>query len=203
LFYGNPDSPLDHPHGVNGIVVDKEGKNVYVTVTDYGRVVQIPIKRNGKAGEPKVIFESEPDKSPEQRALFGIDGIKIGPDGNFYIVVIRTDQLVAIKPGDSTHTVIVEGHPLDGPTQLAFGSNQRGKGDDENDHRVKSLPPLYIANGTGRRAFFLGIAAGQGGGSLWNGVKYLIDNGIITEDQAIGLQPRPSVARVLLKRDSD
>ena len=72
---------------------------MYVTVTDYGRVIRIPIEPDGKAGELEVIFENEPDKPAEQRALFGIDGIKIGPDGNFYIVSIRTDQLVGDPSG--------------------------------------------------------------------------------------------------------
>jgi hypothetical protein len=188
LFYGNPDSPLDHPHGVNGIVVDQAGENVYVTVTDYGRVIRIPIEPDGGAGTLEIIFESDPDKPAEQRELFGIDGIKIGPDGNFYIVVIRTDQLVAVRPGASTHSVIVDGHPLDGPTQLVFGL----------ENGVEPLPPLYIANGAGRRAFLLGIASSLGGGSLLSGVAQLVDTGVITEEEAIGLQPLPSLVRVSL-----
>jgi hypothetical protein len=198
LFYGNPNSPLDHPHGVSGIVVDDAGAHVYVTVTDYGRVIQIPIEPNGRAGDPEVIFESEPDKPAEQRELFGIDGIKIGPDGNFYIVSIRTDQLVGIRPGENTHTVIVAGHPLDGPTQLAFGKGKSGEG-----MHKGALPPLYIANGTGRRAFFLGLAVSFGGqAGLLSGVSQLVDMGIITEDEAIGLQPRPSIVRVLLSTET-
>jgi hypothetical protein len=198
LFYGNPDSPLDHPHGVSGIVVDEAGENVYVTVTDYGRIVRIPIEPDGKAGELEVIFENEPDKPAEERALFGIDGIKIGPDGNFYIVSIRTDQLFGIRPGESTHTVIVDGHPLDGPTQLAFGKSRPGDG----TRRKGALPPLYIANGTGRRSFFLGVIVSLGGGSILSGVEQFVDMGIITEEQAIGLQPRPSVVRVLLSTET-
>jgi hypothetical protein len=151
--------------------------NVYVTVTDYGRVIRIPIEPDGGAGTLEIIFESDPDKPAEQRDLFGIDGIKVGPDGNFYIVVIRTDQLVAIRPGASTHSVIVDGHPLDGPTQLVFGL----------DNGVEPLPPLYIANGAERRAFLLGIASSLGGGSLLNGVAQLVDTRVITEEQAIGI----------------
>jgi hypothetical protein len=198
LFYGNPDSPLDHPHGVSGIVVDEAGQNVYTTVTDYGRVVRIPIENDGRAGNLEVVFETDLDKPAEQRELFGIDGIKIGPDGNFYIVSIRTDQLIGIRPGENTHTVIVAGHPLDGPTQLAFGKRRlsdgtRGKG---------TLPPLYIASGTGRRAFFLGVIVSLGQGSILSGVEQFVEMGIITEAEAIALQPRPSVVRVLLSTET-
>jgi hypothetical protein len=179
-------------------VVDDAGENVYVTVTDFGRIVRIPIEPDGTAGELEVIFENEPDKPAEQRALFGIDGIKIGPDGNFYVVSIRTDQLFGIRPGESTHTVIVDGHPLDGPTQLAFGKRRPGDG----TRRKGALPPLYIANGTGRRAFFLGVIVSLGGGSILSGVEQFVDMGIITEEQAIDLQPRPSVVRVLLSTET-
>ena len=71
LFYGSPDSPLLHPHGVNGIVVDDAGQNVYVTVTDYGRVIRIPINGNGSAGTPQVVFENV--------NYWGMDGITDGP----------------------------------------------------------------------------------------------------------------------------
>lgn len=40
LLYGDVDSPLLHPHGVNGIALDKAGENVYVTITDHGRVIR-------------------------------------------------------------------------------------------------------------------------------------------------------------------
>jgi DNA-binding beta-propeller fold protein YncE len=208
LLYGHPDSPLEHPHGVSGVVVDHAGAHVYVTVTDFGRVVQIPLINDGSAGTPEVIFESEPDQPAAQRALFGIDGITIGPDGNFYVVVARTDELVVIRPGASTHTVLVHGHPLDGPTQLAFGpddDHQNGQGaqgqgrqGDGDDAGVKPLPPLYLVNGAGRRSFFVTVARALGQGDLLSGVSQLVDMGIITEEEAIDLQPRPSLVRVLL-----
>lgn len=192
LLFGNPDSPLDHPHGVNGIVVDKKGKNVYVTITDFGRVLRIPINKDGSAGDPEIFFEEDdPPEDPEERDLFGMDGITQGPDGNFYIVIVRTDQLIAIPPDGSDYTEMVVGHPLDGPTQLVFGKGYYSR---------KSLPPLYITSGSGRRIFLWSLAAFNPNGLL-EGVKELINFGALTEEEAIDLNPRPALVRVLLEAD--
>jgi sugar lactone lactonase YvrE len=185
LFYGSPDSPLLHPHGVNGIVVDNSGQNVYVTVTDYGRIIRIPINSNGSAGSPQVVFENI--------NYWGMDGITMGPDGNLYVVIVRTDQLVALHPDGTGFKVVLQGHPLDGPTQLTFGKGNAGPGS-------ANLPPLYITNGSGARIFFFNLAAFVfGQGNLLTGINQLVNFGIKTPYEVIDLQPRPSLVRVLLK----
>ena len=183
LFYGNPDSPLLHPHGVNGIVVDDGGRNVYVTVTDFGRIIRIPINSNGSAGTPQVVFENVD--------YWGMDGITMGPDGNLYVVIVRTDQLVALHPDGTGFTVVVQGHPLDGPTQLTFGKGKAG-------HGAADLPPLYITSGSGARVFFYSLAFAFGQGDLMNGLNQLVSFGIRTPAEVIDLKPHPSVARVSL-----
>jgi sugar lactone lactonase YvrE len=206
LFYGDVNSPLLHPHGVNGIAVDKAGKNVYVTITDFGRVIRIPIKRDGTAGEAEVIFDSPVEAPPAaggnplnqgKPRYWGMDGITVGPDGNLYIVIVRTDELVALPPDGSSIQVLVQGQPLDGPTQLIFGKS-RTDGKDG-----KRLLPLYITNGAGRRVFFVNGARFSGGGNLLTGAGALISFGAISEVQAIDLQPRPSLVQVLLNADDD
>jgi sugar lactone lactonase YvrE len=210
LLYGDVNSPLLHPHGVNGIAVDKAGNAVYVTVTDFGRIIRIPIKRDGTAGEAEVIFESPIDDENPLNAgkprYWGMDGITIGPDGHLYIVIVRTDELVALPPDGGSIQVLVQGHPLDGPTQLTFGKGREGKADEDG----KPLFPLYITNGSGRRVFFVNFARFLGQGNLLAGISQLI-TGVpsfnippqITEMEAIGLQPRPSVVRVLLGMGDD
>ena len=184
LFYGSPDSPLLHPHGVNGIVVDDSGQNVYVTVTDSGRVVRIPINSNGTGGTPQVVYENE--------QYWGMDGITMGPDGNLYIVIVRTDQLVALHPDGTNFKVLVQGHPLDGPTQVTFGRPRTGAA-------ATDLPPLYISNGSGARIFFYSLAAfGMGQGNLMNGLNQLVNARIRTPAEVIDLQAHPSLVRVLL-----
>jgi hypothetical protein len=217
LFYGSVDSPLLHPHGVNGIVVDKAGKNVYVTVTDHGRVIRIPINSDGSAGSAEVIFESPTEPPPDAGGnplnqgmprYWGMDGITIGPDGNFYIVIVRTDELVTLPPdlqactgsppspcNGSSIQVLHQGHPLDGPTQLTFGESKR---DGKDDKAGKSLPPLYITNASGRRTFFVNGARFYGNGDLISGIGVLIGFGAISEVEAIDLQPHSSLVRMLL-----
>jgi DNA-binding beta-propeller fold protein YncE len=217
LFYGSVDSPLLHPHGVNGIAVDKAGKNVYVTVTDHGRVIRIPVNKDGSAGDTEVIFESPIESPPDAGGnplnqglprYWGMDGITIGPDGNFYIVIVRTDELVALPPdlpactdspplpcNGNSILVLHQGHPLDGPTQLTFG---RSMHDGKHSKAGKSLPALYITNASGRRTFFVNGARLFGEGDLLSGIGALISFGAISEQEAIDLQPRSSLVRVLL-----
>jgi hypothetical protein len=221
LFYGSVDSPLLHPHGVNGIAVDKAGKNVYVTVTDHGRVIRIPINTDGSAGATEVIFESPIEPPPDAGGnplnqglprYWGMDGITLGPDGNFYIVIVRTDELVTLPPdlpacadsppspcnGNSIQ-VLHQGHPLDGPTQLTFGKSRH---DGKDSKAGKMLSPLYITNASGRRVFFVNGARLFGEGDLISGIGALISFGAISEQEAIDLQPRSSLVRVLLSTET-
>jgi hypothetical protein len=216
LFYGNPDSTLPHPHGVNGIVVDEAGENVYVTITDHGRVMRIPINPDGSAGEAKIIFESPiPPNSADPR-YWGMAGMTIGPDGNLYILITRTDELVALPAdlpactdsptptpcNESSIKVLHQGHPVDGPNHLTFS---KGKAD-AGKHGKADLPPLYITNGGGTRVFFYNVALSLGQGSLLSGVPQIV--GLIAanqqldqtqaEEYTISIQPRPSLVRVLL-----
>ena len=204
LFYGDVNSPLLHPHGVNGIAVDRAGENVYVTVTDHGRVIRIPINRDGTAGPEDIIFESPTELPPDQGGnplnqgkprYWGMDGITVGPDGKLYIVIVRTDELVVLPPDGSSIQVLHQGHPLDGPTQLTFGQSRANGRDGK---AGKPLPPLYITSGSGRREFFVNGARFFGGGDLSTGVGLLIGFGAISEVESIDLQPRPSLVRGLL-----
>jgi hypothetical protein len=221
LFYGNVNSPLLHPHGVNGIAVDKAGKNVYVLVTDHARVIRIPINEDGTAGDLEVIFESPTELPPDQGGnplnqgqprYWGMYGMTLGPDGNLYIVSVRTDELVALPSGlaacpgsppppgcnGNSIQVLYQGHPLEGPAMLTFGQSGHDRKDDK---AGKSLPPLYITNGSGRRTFFVNGARFYGGGDLLTGIEVLISFGAISPEEAINLHPRPSLVRVLLSTE--
>jgi hypothetical protein len=152
-------------------------------VTDFGRILRIPINTNRSAGAPQVVFENV--------NYWGMDGITIGPDGNLYVVIVRTDQLVALHPDGSGFKVVVQGHPLDGPTQLTFAKGRAGAG-------AADLPPLYISNGSGARVFFYSLAFALGQGNLLNGINQLVTLGIRTPDEVIDLKAHPSLVRVLL-----
>ena len=70
--------------------------------------------------------------------------------------------------------------------------------DGKDDKGGKPLPPLYITNASGRRVFFVNGARLFGEGDLIGGIEALIGFGAISAEEAIDLQPRPSLVRVLL-----
>jgi sugar lactone lactonase YvrE len=96
--------------GANGIV--RDANNRYVAVTDYGRIVRIPIQSNGMAGTPVVHAESCTD-------LQGVDGIAIEAAGT--IVAVRNGPSLTmsrISADGKQVTPIHVGAPLDGPASV-------------------------------------------------------------------------------------
>ena len=98
--------------GANGIVSD--ANNRYVAVTDFGRIVRIPVLANGMAGTPVVHIESCAD-------LQGADGIALEAAGS--IVVVRNGPSLTmsrISADGRQVTPIHVGAPLDGPASVVI-----------------------------------------------------------------------------------
>jgi sugar lactone lactonase YvrE len=98
--------------GANGIVSDANSR--YVAVTDFGRIVRIPIQANGMAGTPVVHIESCAD-------LQGADGIALEAAGS--IVVVRNGPSLTmsrISADGRQVTPIHVGAPLDGPASVVL-----------------------------------------------------------------------------------
>jgi sugar lactone lactonase YvrE len=95
------------PIGANGIVHD--ANNIYVTNTDYGRLLKIPVDANGSAGAPTVLKE-------DCATLVGADGLLIDPkDGSFIVALNVLDEIVRVAPDGSSVTVLASGSPLANP----------------------------------------------------------------------------------------
>lgn len=94
--------------GANGIASD--GANVYVTNTNYGRVLAIPIAADGSAGAVRTIAE-------DCATLAGADGIAIDHDGSFLVAINAQNRIARVQPGGSLD-VVLEGAPLDTPASL-------------------------------------------------------------------------------------
>lgn len=97
--------------GANGIAHD--ANNRYVAVTDFGRILRIPINANGTAGTPVVVAE-------DCAMLAGADGIALDTDGS--LVVVRngpSNTMVRVAP-DGTITPLHTGAPLDGPASVVI-----------------------------------------------------------------------------------
>ena len=103
--------------GANGITHD--ANNRYVAVTDFGRIVRIPIDpQTGMAGTPVVHAESCTD-------LQGVDGIALDSDGS--IIAVRngpSNTMVRVSADGQTFTPLHVGAPLDGPASIVIDGSR-------------------------------------------------------------------------------
>lgn len=112
LLLGLAGPPLGLAVGANGIAFDEKEKNLYVAVTDIGRIVKIPIKKNGSAGSLSVFKE-------DLALLKGADGLAFDDCGGLIVAVNRQDRLVRLKH-NGRHEVLAEGGLLDFPATPVF-----------------------------------------------------------------------------------
>ncbi len=117
----------DHGIGANGIAV--RAGDVYVAVADAGRIVRVPILRNGNAGKLKVVAQREELKS--------VDGIAFDLLGNLWLVTNGpgAGRLEVLTPFGALFVLADQPSWLDYPTQPVFGTTPG------------TLGSLYIANG--------------------------------------------------------
>ncbi len=99
--------------GANGIVHD--ATNVYVTNTNFGRFLSIPIGADGSAGAPVLLKE-------DCATLAGADGIVIDPkDSSFIVALNAQNKIVRLTPA-GTVTVLASGAPLATPASVLIDS---------------------------------------------------------------------------------
>jgi len=111
LLAGDPNAcpgVLPIPIGANGIVAT--ASDVWVTNTDHGALVRIPIEADGAAGEARAVISD--------CALAGADGIAASADGSFVVALNVQDSIVRIAQ-DGTFRTLVAGPPLDFPASVA------------------------------------------------------------------------------------
>jgi sugar lactone lactonase YvrE len=119
LLRGNPADQAfpTHDFGANGIAWDQSEQNLYVSVTDFGRIVRIPFSCRG-LGRPKVVAQS-----PQ---LKGIDGIALDRRGTIYAAV-NTQHLIATVDQRGGVSVYAQSPLFDSPSAVAFGTGHRDK----------------------------------------------------------------------------
>jgi sugar lactone lactonase YvrE len=106
--------------GANGIAI--EGRNAYVTNTNYGRLIRIPITLDGSAGTASVVRE-------DCANLEGADGLAIDSnDGSFIIAVNIQNKIVRVSPNGSRVTTLASGSPLSTPASLVIDDSRDGNG---------------------------------------------------------------------------
>jgi sugar lactone lactonase YvrE len=126
--------------GANGIAYYHG--NLYVTNTEKGTVMRIPVQKDGSAGVPEVWWLQEVWESPLAGAPLAAmgDGLVLDVHGNLYVAVLTRSAVVRINAQNlSQETVAVfkglspvgppPDAPLDFPASLFFGT---GKGERKN-----------------------------------------------------------------------
>jgi SMP-30/gluconolaconase/LRE-like protein len=110
---GDNSGPLPTPIGANGIAVHHN--TVYVTNTELGQLVTIPIRPDGAAGDAAVLAQSP--------ALGGSDGIALDVHGNIWVPVIAQSTIVRVSSDGSTiDTFATASDGLDFASSIAFGT---------------------------------------------------------------------------------
>jgi sugar lactone lactonase YvrE len=112
---GTGTSGLPAPIGANGIEVRDD--TVYVSVTEQGQVVAIPIGSDAKPGTPSIYAKDA--------NLGGADGITFDDAGNLYVASIGQSHIVRVDKDDQAVTVIAGNEDgLDYPSTVKFGAGQ-------------------------------------------------------------------------------
>lgn len=107
-------APSFHPNqtiGCNGIAFGPDGA-IYVSVTQAGRIIRIPVNSNGSAGAARIFAEHE--------MLVSTDGIAFDTNGDLYLA-INSQYRVAVLKADGRISTVAAGGELVTPTSIAFG----------------------------------------------------------------------------------
>jgi sugar lactone lactonase YvrE len=103
--------------GANGIVHDST--NFYVTNTNHGRVIKIPMQSDGGAGAAAAIVDD--------CSLVGADGLVLDPTSNSLIVAVNVkNEIVRVSLAGQT-TVLASGAPLHSPASVVIESTDAGR----------------------------------------------------------------------------
>jgi sugar lactone lactonase YvrE len=122
-----PNLAISSPIGVNGLAFTGSG-DLIVSVTEYGRLLRVPVLADGRAGTPQVLDE-------DCTTLAGADGLTLDRAGNLYVAVNSRNEVLRVDPDSGAQTVLATAADgLDFPSAVRFG---RAAGDENQ---------LYIVN---------------------------------------------------------
>jgi sugar lactone lactonase YvrE len=97
--------------GANGIAY-RDGV-LYVTNSEKGSLLTIPVRRDGSLGTPTVAASGA--------ELIGADGLALDVHGNVYVAVISQSKVVRVTPGGQIRLIADASDGLDWTSSLAFG----------------------------------------------------------------------------------
>jgi sugar lactone lactonase YvrE len=109
-------------HYANGLTVSKDGKTLLVAEDLAGRILAFPIKADGTLG-PRTVWARLRDLAPPvpgEDAYNGPDGLKLGPDGNYYIAQNGSGRVLVVSEDKKLVRIISVATPY--VTNMNFGS---------------------------------------------------------------------------------
>jgi sugar lactone lactonase YvrE len=106
------DAGLPAPIGANGIVHD--ANNVYVTNSNHGRIVKIPIAADGGAGAASSVVDN--------CALVGADGLVLDTKDSSLLVAVNVQNKLVRVAMNGQMNVVASGAPLDFPASVIIDS---------------------------------------------------------------------------------
>ena len=83
----------------NGLTLSKDGQQLLVAEMLAGRILSFPVRADGTLG-PRVVWARLQDlapPTPDEDAYNGPDGIKLGPDGNYYIAQNGSGRVLVVN----------------------------------------------------------------------------------------------------------
>ncbi len=112
----------DTIHYSNGLTLAKDGKQLLVAEMLAGRILSFPLNPDGSLG-PRTVWARLADLAPPtpgEDAYNGPDGLKLGPDGNYYIAQNGSGRVLVVD--DDRKLVRTIEVPTPFVTNMAFGA---------------------------------------------------------------------------------
>lgn len=113
-------------HYPNGLTVSRDGGHLLVAEMLAGRILSFPIGTDGKLGSRSVwarLRDLAPP-TPSEDPYNGPDGLKLGPDGNYYIAQNGSGRVLVVGEDKKLVRTIDVSTPF--VTNLAFGAAGTG-----------------------------------------------------------------------------
>jgi gluconolactonase len=113
-------------HYSNGLTLSNDGKSLLVAEMLAGRILSFPIEPGGTLG-PRSVWARLQDlapPTPNADAYNGPDGLKLGPDGNYYIAQNGSGRVLVVNADKNLVRIIAVPTPY--VTNVNFGPDGAG-----------------------------------------------------------------------------
>jgi len=110
-------------HYSNGLTLSKDGKSLLVAEMLAGRILSFKVNAGGTLGE-RTVWARMQDLAPptaHEDAYNGPDGVKLGPDGNYYIAHNGSGRVLVVNADKKLVRIIKVPTPY--VTNVNFGAN--------------------------------------------------------------------------------